>query len=149
MRTFTGAAARKSHEDGIGAMQACSGSGAVVDLEDCCHMTLCESVSPAGRGAPTRPKSVCQKHRTVRGAVCSKSEVGGKLGKESHHWMGLLEQFFRKVIYSWVVEDCPGYIFSVIEIFLPDSWEKISSGDPLLPGQTKRAWFDLDRAGHG
>ena len=45
VRSFTGGPApKKSTEETFGA-KSCSRDGAVVDLEDCCHMTLCESVS--------------------------------------------------------------------------------------------------------
>ena len=43
VRSFNGAAAiKKSTEDAFGA-KSCGRNGAVVDLEDCCHMTLCET----------------------------------------------------------------------------------------------------------
>ena len=42
-RSFNGAAlTKKSVEETFGA-KSCGRDGAVVDLEDCCHMTLCET----------------------------------------------------------------------------------------------------------
>ena len=43
--------------------------------------------------------------------------------------MGPLDQFFWKVYCSWDVENCLGYFFSVMKIFLPHPCENISSGD--------------------
>ena len=45
VRSFNGAAAMKKSTDETFGAKTCGRNGAIVDLEDCCHMTLCESVS--------------------------------------------------------------------------------------------------------
>ena len=79
--------------------------------------------------------------------VGSKSEARKCLVRPGWpHLMGLLEEFFRKVHYSWDVGYCLGYIFSLIKIFTPHSWEMISGSDRLHldnPTLLFAAWWQL------
>ena len=43
VRSFTGGAAMQKSTKGMFGAKSCGRDGAVVDLEDCCHMTLCET----------------------------------------------------------------------------------------------------------
>ena len=43
VRSFNGAAAMKKSTDDTFGAKTCGRNGAMVDLEDCCHMTLCET----------------------------------------------------------------------------------------------------------